>query len=179
MTRLVEMVRTMSRLREKTTKKYRKIDLRKALEATAKDVRTRSLKDEIQVELELPDEPLMVMADEMLKDLFLHLVYGAALLEKQQKTVLKVTVEARRDNKMEYWWVKVAQPNRAIPHNLKGAVLRVAKTSKSELAGGFGIGLAAAKGIVDRYAGNMWVSDIVQGDYTKGCVFNVMLPRVR
>ena len=179
MTRLVEMVRTMSKLREKMPKKFRKMDLRKALEATAKDVKTHALKDEMEIELELPDEPLMVLADDMLEDLFLHLFYGAALPERRHKTVLKVTVETRQDNKMEYWWAKVAQPNRAIPHNLKGAVLRMAKTSKSELAGGFGIGLAAARGIVDRYSGNMWVSDIVQGDYTKGCVFNVMLPRVR
>lgn len=179
MTRLVEMVRTMSKLREKMPKKFRKMDLRKALEATAKDVRTHAMKDEMEVQLELPEEPLMVLADDMLKDLFVHLFYGAALPDRQQKAVLSVSVESRRDNKMEYWWVKVAQPGRAIPHHLKGAVLRMAKTSKSELAGGFGIGIAAARGIVDHYSGNMWVSDIVQGDYTKGCVFNVMLPRVR
>jgi signal transduction histidine kinase len=99
--------------------------------------------------------------------------------DKETKTKLMVSMESRKDHKMESWWIKVAQPSRAIPNHLKGEVLRLAKTSKSELTSGFGIGLAAAKGVVERYAGNMWVSDIVQGDYTKGCVFNIMLPRVR
>jgi signal transduction histidine kinase len=71
----------------------------------------------------------------------------------------------------------VAQPTRAIPPNLKGDVLRMVKISKSELTGGFGIGMAAAKGIIDRYSGSMWVGDIVPGDYTKGCVFNMLLPK--
>jgi signal transduction histidine kinase len=99
--------------------------------------------------------------------------------DKETKTKLMVSMESRKDHKMESWWIKVAQPSRAIPNHLKGEVLRLAKTSKSELTSGFGIGLAAAKGVVERYTGNMWVSDIVQGDYTKGCVFNIMLPKVK
>jgi len=121
----------------------------------------------------------MVRGDEMLEDIFMNLFYSVAMPDKETKTKLMVSMESRKDHKMEYWWIKVAQPSRAIPNNLKGEVLRLAKASKSELTSGFGIGLAAAKGVVERYAGKMWVSDIVQGDYTKGCVFNIMLPKVK
>jgi signal transduction histidine kinase len=51
------------------------------------------------------------------------------------------------------------------------------KRARSELAGGFGIGLAVAKTIIERYGGKMWVSDIVPREPSKGCVFNMLLNR--
>lgn len=179
MMRLVEMVRTVARVRDEAPKNLRAVDVKKALDASIKEIRDKSKRDDIEFELDLPKEPVMVRGDEMLEDIFMNLFYSVAMPDKEAKTKLMVSMESRKDNKMEYWWIKMAQPSRAIPNYLKGEVLRLAKASKSELTGGFGIGLAAAKGVVERYSGRMWVSDIVQGDYTKGCVFNMMLPKVK
>jgi GAF domain-containing protein len=178
MMRLIEMVRTISRLREPLPKQLRSMDLRKAIEYAVKDIQSHAHGKDLEFSLNIPDGAMMVLADDMLNDIFINLFYSAAMSDRKEKTRLDVFAEQRVERKVDSWWIRVAQPNKAIPNNLKGEVLRMAKTSKSELTGGFGIGLAAAKGIVERYNGNMWVSDIVQGDYTKGCVFNLILPRV-
>lgn len=177
--RLVEMVRTLARLRDSNATSFKKMDLRKAIDESVAEVRSHATAKEIEFEMFFPGEDMLVLADDMLKEIFTNLFYSAAMSDRQETTRLTVTAEIKKDRKSEYWWIKIAQPNKAIPENLKGEVLRMAKTSKSELTGGFGIGLAAARSIVNRYVGGMWVSDMVPGDYTKGCVFNIMLPRTR
>jgi GAF domain-containing protein len=178
MMRLVEMVRTMSRLREAMPKKLRSMDLKKAIDHAIKNTHSYAHGKDLEFSLKVPEGAMMVLADDMLDDIFINLFYSAAMSDRNEKTRLEVFAEQRAERKVDSWWIRVEQPNKAIPNHLKGEVLRMAKTSKSELTGGFGIGLAAAKGIVERYNGSMWVSDIVQGDYTKGCVFNLILPRV-
>ncbi len=175
--RLIEMVRTISKLREEPAKHLKKMDLRRAIESAIGDVQKFGEAKRLSIEVTLPDEAMLVSADEMLKDVFVNLLCSIALTEQKESSAIQITAEERKERKMLFWWVKVAQPSRAIPPNLKGDVLRMAKSSKSELTGGFGIGMAAAKGIVDKYSGSMWVGDIVPGDYTKGCIFNMLLPK--
>lgn len=179
MMKLVEMVRTISRLREGSPKSLKSMDLRKAIKSAVKEFKGHQGGKEIEVALKLPSGPMKVMADEMLGDLFSNLFYGIGLSGHCEKTKLSLSAEVRVERKIEFWWVKVAQPSKVIPNHLKGAVLRMSKASRSELASGFGIGLAAARGIVERYSGNMWVSDLVPGDSSKGCVFNMLIPRQR
>jgi len=175
--RLIEMVRTISKLREEPSKHLKKMDLRKAIESAIGDVEKFSEGRRLSIDVSLPDDAMLVSGDEMLKDIFVNLLCSIALTEQKERTSLHITAEERKERKMLFWWVKVAQPSRAIPPNLKGDVLRMVKSSKSELTGGFGIGMAAAKGIVEKYSGSMWVGDIVPGDYTKGCIFNMLLPK--
>jgi len=174
---LVSMVRTISKLREPPPKVFSRKDLKSAIEGAIASVSRGTHRDYVEFEFIPRDADMAVLADDLLGEMFINLFYSAAFSERLEKTRVTVTVDQKRDRKVDYWWVKVAQPNKPIPNHLKGEVLRMAKTSKSELTGGLGIGLAAAKGIAERYQGSIWVSDIVQGDYSKGCVFNILLPR--
>jgi signal transduction histidine kinase len=45
-------------------------------------------------------------------------------------------------------------------------------------ARGMGLGLYLVKSLMESYCGKVWVEDRVQGDYTKGSRFVVMLPAV-
>jgi len=42
---------------------------------------------------------------------------------------------------------------------------------------GFGLGLSIVKSIVDKFGGRIWVEDRVGGDFTKGTVFKIKLPK--
>lgn len=174
---LVEMVRTISKLREGPPRSLRNTDLRKAIQSAVKGYRERQGREDAGITLSLPSGAMMVSADEMLESLFMHLFCSLGLSEHGQRTTLSLSVEPRTERKVESWWIRVVQPGRVIPNHLKGAVLRMSKATRSELTSGFGIGLAAARGIVERYSGNMWVSDLIPEDPSKGCVINIMVPK--
>lgn len=175
--RLVDMVRAIAKLREGPPTALSSMDLRKAIQHAAKEFKNHHGGRGVGIELHLPSGAMMVMADEMLEALFSNLFHSICLSERCQSTKLSLSVEPRTERKLEFWWIRFVQPNKAIPNHLKGAVLRMSRASKSELTRGFGIGLAASRGIVERYRGNMWVSDLVPDDPSKGCVFNIMIPK--
>lgn len=173
---LVDIVRTMARLREEPFSRLVRTDMRPVLEAAVSEAKARSLGRTVVVALDLPHGPMHVMADPILKEAFRNLFMTASRSQSGLESRFTVTVERSRDGRRDMWWVRVSQPDRSIPDHLKDLVLRMAKGSKSELTGGFGIGLAAAKNVVEAYSGRMWVSDIVPKDPSKGCVFNITLP---
>jgi|GEM_PF-1288034 len=174
---LVDMVRTLAKLREDSVPRLEKTDLRAVLDGAIAEARARSLGRSLEVAVGFPQGPVMVSADPMLKDAFVNLFAAAVRSARKQEIRFSVTVEPKAEVKRDLWWIKVSDPDRTIPDQLKSEVLMMTKRSRSELAGGFGIGLAAVKTIVERCGGKMWVSDIVPKEPSKGCVFNVLLTR--
>jgi GAF domain-containing protein len=174
---LVDMVRTLAKVSENASPKLVRTDLRTVLDGAVAEAKAKSPGRSLKVSIKLPQGPIMVSADPMLKDAFMNLFTVASRTAKGHETELSVSAEERTEGRRGMWWVKVADPGRAIPDALKSEVLMMTKRSRAELAGGFGIGLAAAKNIVERCSGKMWVSDIVANDPSKGCVFNLLVPK--
>jgi len=176
--RMVSMVRTLAKLRSSAPREFRQMDLRAAIERAAKVVRSYSAGARIDMIIDLPERPMPVYADELLPELFISLFFTAVKPERHDSARLVIRAAAAADDGPKRMWaIEVVHPDRSIPDELKREIMRIAKTSKSELSGGFGIGLASARGIAERYSGRMWISDVDPRNPEKGCVFNLRLPR--
>ncbi len=175
--RMVDMVRTLAKLRSTAPRELKRTDLRTAIELAVNVVKSQIAGAGIEMTVDLPDEPMPVFADELLPELFICLFFTAVKPERHKQAKLIIKATSVGDGPKRMWSVQVTHPGRSIPDELKKEIMRVAKASKSELSGGFGIGLASARGIAERYSGRMWVSDIDPKDPEKGCVFNLRLPQ--
>lgn len=176
--RMVGMVRTLAKLRSTAPREFKQMDLRVAIERAAVVVRSYGAGSRIDMIVDLPDKPMPVFADELLPELFISLFFTAVKPERHDRAKLVIrAAPAADDGPKRMWAIEIVHPDRSIPDELKREIMRIAKTSKSELSGGFGIGLASARGIAERYSGRMWISDVDPKNPEKGCVFNLRLPR--
>ena len=173
---IIAMVRTLAKLRGIRHGDLRRADLKPSIEAAAATVGRYRATEMSSLSLDLPDCPMPVMADELLPELFTNLFLTAIRTGRHGPVRIMVSASHDADDGTS-WLVKVMHPDRSIPDNMKHRLMHVTKTSKSELTGGFGIGLASARGIVERYSGKMWISDVDRGDPSKGCVFNIKIPK--
>ena len=175
--RMVSMVRTLAKLRSPIPREFRRTDLRAAIERATHVVKSYRAGEGIEITVDLPDKPMHVFADELLPELFVSLFFTAVKPERHDRARLTVRVAHATEEPKRMWAIEVVHPDRSIPGKLKNEIMRVAKTSKSELSGGFGIGLASASGIAERYSGKMWITDVDPNEPEKGCVFNLRLPK--
>ncbi len=174
---MVDMVRTMHKVRHNGSVRIMPLNLEDAMHRAISETKRRVHDKSLDIEVRNSGEPVRVMADDLLVGLFVNLFVTAARSTRQDPVRLLVHVEPRLEGRNEMWWIKISQPGRSIPDNLKREVLRMTKAAKSELSGGFGMGLATSRAIAERYIGSMWITDMVPGDPSKGCVFNISLPR--
>ena len=174
--RMIGMVRTLTKLRSIERSELRRMDMRAAIDGAVKAVRKYRISDRLDIRVDLEHDEMPVMADELLPELFSNLFFTAVRPDRRD-TVQLLVREDHGSSVEDVWWVRVTHPDRHIPDRLKREILRIAKTSKSELTGGFGIGLASARGIAERYDGKLWITDVNPADPSEGSVFNVRIPK--
>ena len=127
------------------------------------------------VSLNLNDcEHCRVVANELLHDVFANLVINA-IKHTGACADIFIYLERVEENGQSYCRVSVEDNGPGIPDDNKGTIFNRALMSTSK-AKGMGLGLYLVKSLVDGYNGRVWVEDRVQGDYTKGARFVVMLP---
>ncbi len=117
-----------------------------------------------------------VRANELLHDVFANLVSNAIKhTGDRADIVMDMGIVEEGDDR--FCHVAVEDNGPGIPDDFKEKIFtRTLKGTAN--AKGMGLGLYLVKSLVDSYGGRVWVEDRVQGDYTKGARFVVMLPAV-
>lgn len=109
-------------------------------------------------------------------DLFVNIISNAVKFDTSKTVRVDITVSEEVTSKGAYWIVSVSDRGRGIPDDRKQVVF---ERYASGMTGtkGFGLGLSIVSAIVGRFGGRIWVEDRVKGDFSKGAVFKVRLPK--
>jgi signal transduction histidine kinase len=126
--------------------------------------------DEATMQLDLPDEPVIVAASPLLEHVLANLVENAI---QHAKASVTVRLGARRDG--DDWVLFVDDDGPGLPDEFKTAVFE--RDTKHEASSGRGLGLYIVDTIVRGMNGDVWVTDRTQRPQD-GASFRVRLPAV-
>jgi signal transduction histidine kinase len=114
------------------------------------------------------------MANPLLKDIFSNIV-GNAIKHSTGNISIGIKVESTREYDRSWYRISVEDDGPGIPGMIKDRVFNRLMRGHTH-ARGHGLGLYLVKTLVEEFRGRVWVEDRVEGDYTKGCRFVVLLP---
>jgi len=122
----------------------------------------------------VPETQCFVIANELLNDAFINLV-GNAIKHSTGPLTIDIKSSKVVDHDNDYCRIIVQDNGPGISDDLKSTLFERLNLTESRVRGK-GLGLCLIKMLVDDYEGQFWVEDRIQGDYSKGARFVVMLP---
>jgi signal transduction histidine kinase len=120
----------------------------------------------------------VVMADELLKELFVNILTNAVKYDLHEPVEIDVSAENIARDGAELVVVSVADRGQGVPDDMKDKIFERFSRSDTRKKGS-GLGLHIVRMLVRRYHGRVWVEDRVKGDHVQGAVFKVELPLAR
>ena len=121
---------------------------------------------------------VLVAAGEMLDEVFFNILHNSVKYSPKDVQI-DITLEEMELQGKWYCAIRFCDSGSGIPDDAKAQVFDKPKATAASFARGFGIGLSTCKKLVEKYGGNIWVEDRVEGDHKKGACFVVTLPLIR
>ncbi len=169
--RLIENVRNLQKLRHGEFKDE-SIDINNLLSSIMKEYEFMLPLSSIKF---VGNGPCRVIANKLLHDVFTNLVGNAIKHSNGDNIDININLESASENGKNYYKVSVADNGPGIPDDMKDKIFNRLQRGETK-ARGLGLGLYLVKSLMDSYHGRVWVEDRVEGDYTNGSRFVVLLP---
>ena len=137
------------------------------------EIENKNIETEIKIENLTDLDDLFVKAGPFLNDLLENILLNS--IDHNENSLVEILIKLFiiTQNDLNFLKIEFHDNGIGIPDQLKENVFqRLYKKRKK----GIGIGLSVAKRIVERYGGDIWVEDRVEGDYKQGSKFIVLLP---
>jgi len=174
--RVIDNIRKLAKVRSMSEDDFTIWDIHTPVMSAVQAVSKQSPEKTIQVVPMLAKGAHFVRANNYISDLFLNVISNAVKFDTAKMVRVDVTVDEVKDTRGEFWVLSVTDRGRGIPDDRKRTVFERFATGATGVKG-FGLGLSIVGTIVDKFHGRIWVEDRVRGDFTKGAVFKIMLPK--
>jgi signal transduction histidine kinase len=172
---LIDNVRKLQNIRSNKDVNNDEIKLDKVIADVLKQYGGQYLEKIIKIDV--VEGQHIVKANELLRDVFTNLIVNAIKHSNGSKVYISVNIEDVRDNGKKYYKVSIEDDGPGIPDDMKDKIFNRLQRGETQTRG-MGLGLYLVKSLVESYYGRVWAEDRVQGDYTQGCKFVVMLPAI-
>ena len=169
--RLIGNVRKITRLYTKQ-RDEKLIDLSEAITKAADKLQTAFTDKELLLTTTLVSGQYSIMADEFLDDVFYSLFHNAMKFDKSEKVRVDVDVEIVRFT--PFIRIQIKDHGPGISDEEKEVIFSQLSHRRESLLG-LGLGLTLVKRIIETYGGYISIQDTVEGDYSKGASFTILL----
>ncbi|MBD3215759.1 MAG: hypothetical protein GF311_24315 [Candidatus Lokiarchaeota archaeon] len=163
---------------EKESKTLEKIDLLEYLTNSIEYIHKSYLTREIKIAIKAENDTYYVLANNLIGALFDNILMNAVKYNDQEIVKIIIRVGRKIQSDTAYIRVEFLDNGIGIRDKKKKDIFKV-KNQKDQAHAGMGIGLSLVKRIVTILNGEIWVENRVQGDYTKGSNFILLIPEYR
>lgn len=175
-TNLVDKARTLGKIVSEMDVSLHPVDLGAALQGAVSLVVAANPGRSVKVTPRI-QPGAKVVADELLGEAFANLISNSVRYTEGNEVAIEIDAapdtlpEGQKDG---YWKVTIADHGRGIAEELKSGLF--ARYLKSAHGSGLGLSIVYAL-VVERYSGELKVSDRVAGDFMRGTKVEVWLPK--
>jgi len=148
-----------------------KIDPADALTAAIQTVKQSFPNRKITISTNLESGTYCIMSNDFLQDVFYNLLHNAVKFTLSEEVLIDVKTSLVDDG--EFLRFDFEDRGQGIDNRLKESILTGIEDRVHRVSG---VGLTLVRQIINQYAGNIWVENRVEGDFSKGTRFVVKLP---
>ncbi len=127
---------------------------------------------EVHLDHELSEGEVVIKGDDHLEDILANIISNAVKHNRNDKVEITVRHKLEKDQ----WKLEFIDNGIGIPDSRKDTIFERLNRGDDSIHGA-GLGLSILDAVVRSYNGKAWVEDKVQGDYTQGTKFVLLLPR--
>ncbi len=175
-TNLVSNIRKLSEIEDHKLV-LNKIELIEVLQEIKNNLIKIYKKRKIIIQIQCDYKKLFIKTNELLPVVFENILINAII--HNQNPLIEIIIKISKVFKDEIYYLKLEFFDNGIGilPEMKEKVFQRGYNEKKDKMG-LGLGLTLVKKIIENYNGQIWVEDRVEGDYTKGSIFILLIPEV-
>lgn len=174
--RLITNVRRISQLDESNVFAY-SIEICQLLKKSIENLKNAFQQRIINIQISSPEEKINLKANELLQDVFDNLLINAVRHNRNDEIEIHIKISEARVKSKNFIKMEFQDNGAGIEDSRKKKIfLRGNKEDK--YISGMGLGLSLVTKIIESYKGKIWVENRVDGDYTKGSNFVLLIPEM-
>ncbi len=171
---LVSNIRKSSLL-EEFSKKIKPIQFNLLLESAITFIEKMFQERDIRIRVHPFNANLVVFGNEFILDVFENILINA--VKYNQSPIIRIDIDIKKITNKEVNFVQFQFMDNGIgiKDQRKEKIFQRGE-DKFNIEGGMGLGLSLVKKILESYKGIIWVENRIEGDYTQGSNFKIIIP---
>ncbi|NVM29689.1 MAG: PAS domain S-box protein [Candidatus Helarchaeota archaeon] len=175
--KLISDVRKLSKL-EKTKPILQPIEVQNMLDNSKYFIEKGFQERKIDIQIDAPERKLYVQANEFFRDVVENILHNAVKYNQNSTVEIMIRVSREQKDREYYLRLQFLDNGVGIRDISKTAIFERGYRENGNVSGR-GIGLSLVKKIISSYDGNVWVEDRVEGDFSQGSNFIILIPEAR